>query len=284
VHWELGGVSRAAPAGSPRTLLLLDSPALRPFTFMGGEYRAQVLDWAALIPAARCALPSAAVLVDGFTSREPEPDPRLKDLLKAAPSLPVLVGFDLATARAPGVRLLADLGVSDFVDLPIEHNPSSLLVRLQSTHARPFKRRIEKGLPDLSLHALTLVTRAAGVAADRGLSTDLAQEFSVGERTLTGWCTREGLPPPRRLLAWLRVLLGIALLEEPWRTMQDTARAVGYTDDSTFRRAAAALLGQRLRRGDPPFDAALAAFGADLKKACPPHGPHRPAPRGTGCT
>jgi AraC-like DNA-binding protein len=232
---------------------------------MGGEYHVQVLDWVALTAAARQAPPSAAVLVDGFTSREPEPDPRLRDLLKAAPSLPVLVAFDLAAAQARGVRLLADLGVSDFVDLPIEHNPSSLLVRLQSTHARPFKRRLEKGLPDVSPHALTLITGAAGVVADGGLSTDLAQEFGVSERTLTGWCAREGVPPPRRLLAWQRVLLATALLEEPWRTVEDTARAVGYTDDSTFRRAAAALLGQRLRRGDPPFDGALRDFEDEMR-------------------
>jgi AraC-like DNA-binding protein len=62
------------------------------------------------------------------------------------------------------------------------------------------------------------------------------------------------------------VLLALALLEEPGRTVQDTARAVGYTDDSTFRRAAGALLGQRLHRGDPPFNVALAAFRAELKK------------------
>jgi AraC-like DNA-binding protein len=233
---------------------------------MGGEYHVRVLDWAALTAAARQAPPSAAVLVDGFTSREPEPDPRLKDLLEAAPSLPVLVAFDLASAQAPGVRLLADLGVSDFVDLPIEHNPSSLLVRLQSTHARPFKRRLEKGFPYVSPYALTLITHAAGVAADGGLSTDLAREFEVNERTLAGWCAKEGLPPPRRVLSWLRVLLAIALLEEPWRTMHHTARAVGYTDDSSFRRAAAALLGQRVRRGDPTFDAALTSFDTELQE------------------
>jgi AraC-like DNA-binding protein len=276
-------VSRAAPAGTPRTLLLLDSPALRPFTFMRGEYRVQVLGWEALITAARHAPPSAAVLVDGFTYREPEPDPRLEQLLQAAPSLPVLVAFDLASAQAPGVRLLADLGVSDFVDLPIEHNPSTLLVRLQSTHARPFKRRLEKGLPDISPQALTLVAGAAGVAADGGLSTALAREFGVNERTLSGWCARAGLPSPRRLLAWQRVLLALALLEEPWRTVQDTARAVGYTDDSTFRRAGAALLNQRLSRGNPSFDVALAAFRAELKNVCPVREPSRPATRGAGC-
>jgi hypothetical protein len=260
-------------------LLLLDTPALRPFAFMGATYHVEILNWSGLIEATRQAPPSAAVLVEAFPGGPDTPNPKLKELIAVAQSIPVLAGFDFASARHTGVRLLAEWGIDDMVDLPIEHTPQSLLIRLETVHALPFKKRLVAALSrEVSPNALTLMIAAAGTAADGGLSNDLANAFGVGERTMGSWCAREGLPPPRRLLAWLRVLLGLMLLEQPWRTVRDTARAVGYVDDSTFRRAAVALLGEKIQLRGESFAKALAAFTAELPER--PRFSRGPEPRG----
>jgi len=265
---QVGGPSpptQAVTGLHPRHLLLLDTPALRPFTYMGSGYQVRVLGWAALTEAARLAPPSAVALVEAFPDGPDTPDLHIKALMEAAPLTPVLAGFDLASARHAGVRLLAEWGVSEVVDLPIEHTPSSLLVRLNAVHALPFKRRLAHGLArEVSANALTLVLETAGIIADGGLSGDVARSFGVAERTLTTWCAREALPQPRRLLAWLRVLLALSLLEQPWRTVRHTAHAIGYTDEKTLRRAARGLLGTSVELRQTSFSHALSAFSSEL--------------------
>jgi transcriptional regulator GlxA family with amidase domain len=124
----------------------------------------------------------------------------------------------------------------------------------------------------VSPNAMTLIRAAAAVVFDCGLSEELAGIFGVNERTLGKWCTAEGLPPPRRLLAWIRVLLGAALLKEGTRSWNNAARSTGYVDASGLRRAVAGFLrppqpGADERRSS--FHAALAAFDSELHQRRP---------------
>lgn len=56
---------------------------------------------------------------------------------------------------------------------------------------------------------------AAETAATGGQAEDLAHVLSVTRRTLLRWSEQAGLPPPRRLMAWMRILLAAAMLDEP---------------------------------------------------------------------
>jgi methylphosphotriester-DNA--protein-cysteine methyltransferase len=208
-------------------------------------------NWEALIEAAPREAPSTAVLVDAFADNTLAPDPALRELLRVAPLLPVLASVDLSSACPEAVRTVLEWGVSGLVDCPLEAPPEALFSRLRDAHARPFKRRLDCLSRYASSNAVTLIRAAAEVSSDGGLSTDLAAIFGVTERTLSEWCAREALPPPRRLLAWTRVLLAIALLEEPVRTWRNVAQSTGYVNDRGLRRAIKTLLGEDKAPADP---------------------------------
>jgi hypothetical protein len=273
---------------SARSLLVLDDTAFHPLPFPAEGYRAtRVLGWDALHTAVRRAPPSTAVLVAPFSASSGAPDPRLRELLSAAPLLPVLVAVNLAASDPADVRVLLEWGVSEVLDVRLEGGPEALVPRFRAAHARPFKRRLEAGLSRyLSPNAMTLVRAAAGVACDCGLSAELAAVFAVNERTVGKWCAAEGLPPPRRLLAWVRVLLGVALLEEGTRSWNNAARSTGYVDASGLRRAVAGFLHPRQTGADerrPSFQTALAAFDGELhqrrERRRGTHGLRRPRAR-----
>jgi AraC-like DNA-binding protein len=224
--------------------------------------------WDALIEAARREVPSTAVLVDAYADSREEPDAALHELLQVAPLLPVLVPVNLSASSPERVRPLLEWGVSELVDFPIEAPPEALVARLRAAHARPFKRRLEMLSRYASGNAMTLIRAAAEVTADGGLSTDLAKVFGVRERTLAGWCAREALPPPRRLLAWTRVLLAVGLLEEPARTWRNVARSTGYVDEGGLRRAIKSLVGGEnalAERRQPASAQALVVFAAEMR-------------------
>lgn len=241
-------------------------PSLPPAT--GYEVRS-VRSWDALIETARREAPSTVVLVDPFSTSRDAPNPALRELLQVAPLLPVVVPVNLSSSSPERISLLLELGASELVDLAIEAPPEALVARLRAAHARPFKRRLDGLSRFASGNAMTLIRAAAEVTADGGLSTDLAAVFGVRERTLAGWCAREALPPPRRLLAWTRVLLAVGLLEEPARTWRNVGHATGYVDEGGLRRAIKSLVGEQSTVADPRqpiFTEAIAAIEDELRE------------------
>lgn len=134
-------------------------------------------------------------------------------------------------------------------------------------HARPFKRSIEDALDRYpSARARTIIRAAAHVAATGGGAAELGAQFNVIAETVADWCTAAALPPPRRLQAWMRVLLAAFLLQEPRRTVAGVAAACGYTSDRALRRAFNRFVGfdARTLRGQGAFQKAMSEFNRDL--------------------
>ncbi|MBV9108522.1 MAG: hypothetical protein JO306_03845 [Gemmatimonadetes bacterium] len=210
------------------------------------------------------------MLVAPFQERSGTVDPQLYDLLIAAPLLPVVAAADLGESARASLRQIVAWGISEVLDIRLESRPEALERRLRVTHGRPLKRRIESGLSRfVSANALTLVRAAVEVACDGGLSSDLASVFGVNERTVGDWCTRAGVPPPRRLLAWARVLLGTALLEETRRSWVNVARCSGYVEANSLRRAIRTLVPEAMSDASghrPEFTRAMSGFEADLRR------------------
>ncbi len=220
----------------------------------------------ALRELARSAPPSAVVLV---RARGDDADAvELRELIRASPSVPVVAAVAFREATAGQVRALLDAGVAEIASVDESGGLRALVSTLRRAHARPLKRRIEERLPVwVPEDARTLIRAAAETVVDLGGREAFAGIFGVYVRTAAGWCRELDLPPPRRLLGWVRVLLALTLLEEAHRTVLNAAQACGYRDNSSLKRAienfsgTPALASIRDQRFDPAFD----AFAAELR-------------------
>lgn len=247
--------------------MLLDCKSLEPLTRLTLPFEAQAMDWAGLTETAQLAAPSTVIVIDPFARRgSVELDARLPALLAAARMIPVVALVPFQARYTDAVRTLLDRGVTEIADAGFEQTAESIRMRLLSVHAQPLKKLIEASLSRfVSVDALTLIRASAEVAVDRGTAEDLGRLFDSKERTVAGWCAREALPLPRRLLAWVRLLLALALLEDPGRSVLNAATCAGLTDYS-LRRALGEFLGGRSPTRERTLGDGLAAFNAELRE------------------
>ena len=248
-----------------RALLPLFGDVGPPFRAIGD------VAWDELDAVLRLAPASTVVVVDPYAgTRRGDRFPRVRDLLRRFPSVPVMAAMELRPEVAGDVAMLLEWGVSEVLALGPESTPGAVAARLRQAHVRPFKRALEATLsPYVKAEARQILLAGAEVAAEGGLAPQLARRLGVSARTLTVWCARAELPVPRQVQAWLRVLLGCVLLDDPGRTVYGAAYASGYQTERSLRRAITTLLGvdsTTLRRAGA-FATAAAAFNAMLREA-----------------
>jgi AraC-like DNA-binding protein len=248
-----------------RRVLLLSSPNLTGLRELGSPFAAEMLGWSDLRRAVARAAPSSVVVLDPFTDDGERLDQRALEVIAACRMVPTIAIVPFRVEAFVNVRTLLRGGLTEIADAEMESTPEAIRLRLLSVHAQPFKRRLEAELSRFtSANARTLLRGAAEVSVDGGGALELARRFDAQERTVAGWCRREVLPAPRRLLAWTRVLLVLLLLEEPERSLVGAARAAGYATDYTFRRAMRELLGDGGAR-ERSFAEAMASFNGELR-------------------
>lgn len=254
-----------------RPLLILSAPTLAPFQRIGAPFQPRTIaTWDDLLAEMRDLPPAGTVLLDPYQGApvDAAPDSRLWETLRAFPSVSVVVALRFRPERTRDVARMLEQGVSEVLNLDRETDPALARVRLLGTLARPLKRMLEDGLPrHLSGDARTLLRAAAEVVALGGGSPELARVFGVLPDTPAGWCRAAGLPPPRNLLAWMRVLFAAALLGDQGRTVQGVARACGYATDRSLRRVVGRFVGRQVAglRREGAFPLAMAAFNEELR-------------------
>ena len=229
-------------------------------------------DWEALLEEVRSAPASALVVVDPYTGVESQTQPsiELAALLNRFPSLAVTAAMAARRGRLEHVRRLGEWGVVQVIDLDAEATELAIAQRLLSARGRPLRSLVERILPPSAPGAARAILGAAtSVVSEGGKGVDLAHALHVTSRTLTRWCRRAGLPPPKRLLAWMRVLLAAELLDDPGRTVTDVALACGYASESSLRHALRSFVGmtstELRQRG--AFDTASRVFLRALAEA-----------------
>jgi AraC-like DNA-binding protein len=203
----------------------------------------------------------------------PGPSPELRRLMASLPSatvVAVLAGGREATASAHTLGLW---GVCQVLDSEVERTPEQLRDRLRRARGRTLRGLLERGVHvHTTPRGRAILDAAVDVAAAGGRPHELAHQFSVSAPTLLRWCHSASLPPPRRLLLWLRLLTAAEMLDDPGQRVMDVAFACGYSTD--------VALWCRLRRsvGAPPrilrrrgaFEIVARAFLQDLSDPAAP--------------
>ncbi|HEV7586708.1 MAG TPA: helix-turn-helix domain-containing protein [Longimicrobium sp.] len=204
-------------------------------------------DWESLRAAISDAPPAALLVVDPYAAGNGDGlqlSPQLRALLWEFPSATVLAAMELRPGRSHDVRTLGEWGVTDIISIGEEDTHEAMSRRLRGAQGRPLQNLLQRCLPSsMSGRARTLLMAAAEVVSMGGRGRDLARSLHLSERTVLRWSERSGLPPPRRLMAWMRILLAASLLDDPGRTVLSVAFACGYSSDSSLRRAMQDFLG-----------------------------------------
>lgn len=227
----------------------------------GEEYSIQeVRGWDDLREAIREAPPAAVVVADPFseTAAGRGPSAEVRALLREFPSVPMVAAFELQPGQGADVRTLGDWGVVEVISLGHDDTETGVSHRLREARGRPMRSRLENLLPDdTSGRARAILDAAVDVVVVQGHGRDVAADLGLSRRTLLRWCEQAGLPPPRKLLAWMRILLAAELLDDPGRTVLSVAQVCGYSSDSSLRRVTQKFLGmsptELRRRGAFPL-------------------------------
>ena len=227
--------------------------------------------WAALRAELRQTSPAALAVVDPYfgSGARATLAPELQALLSDLPSMVVLAALEVRLNGFADLRKLGEWGVAEVISLA-EDNAPALGRVLRSVRGRQVQSVVARALPAyVSARARSILETAGEIASVGGQATDLARALHVSMRTLLRWCSSSGLPAPRQLLAWMRILLAAELMEDPGRSLESVSLACGYAADSGLRRALRDLLNtnpKTLRRMGA-FATASAAFREALLEA-----------------
>jgi len=243
---ELGERLRQVPAGAFRVVPVADWPDL-----------ARELSRA----------PGTAVAVVDPRDGAGRLSEELRALLARFGSATVVAALRVDPQRADELRTLLEWGVADVIALGREDTPVALARRIQAVQARSLNRLLRRALPrGVPSRARILLSAAAETVAAGGQVPELARALGVNERTVPRWFRRADLPPPRRLLAWLRLLMAAELLDDEGRSVPSVARACGYASEVSLKAALKQFMGappSELRRAGA-FDTAARAFAREL--------------------
>ena len=225
--------------------------------------------WESLRELLRTAPPAALIVVDPYDSDGLELSAPLRALLLEFPSATVIAALALLPDRYRDLRTLGAWGVADIIVRGEDDTTEAMARRLRAIQGRPLQSLLERSLPvNTSGQARALLMAAAEVTSTGGQAREMARMLYLSPRTLLRWCERAELPPPRRILVWMRVLMAAELLDDPGRTVSSVANACGYSSDNSLRRALQDFLATTpttLRR-EGAFAIASQAFLEDLSR------------------
>lgn len=265
VDSQKGPVRRRLRPAHVQPVLLLESPRLAFLRQMRGPVLVrEVTDWERLANVLPSQHPTSVIVLDPYGDSE-RPSQAFWQLVEAFPSVAIVPAFEARPDRAVDMREMIQAGMSEILNLYRENTAETAAARIRSAFARPFKRRIEATVAGhANVEARTILTAGAETAVRGGGPVELAEAFGVSAKTLCAWCGVHGLPLPRRLLGWLRILLAAHLLEDAGRTRTSVAVACGYRTDRSLRRIIQRFVGPA--SSEPLFEAAARAFNRELRE------------------
>jgi len=207
---------------------------------LSGRYDVRFVEsWERLLEEVPTGGHGATLIVDPYLeARESAPAEPLFTLRREYPSSVVLAAIAPESFRVGQVRLLSELGVAEILRIGFDSTPYRLERRIETARERSGLMAVLTNLPDgIPPRTRVILEAAIATVTVGGGAPELARALYVSGRTLQRRCFRADLPPPRSLLALLRVVLAARYLDDPGRTVLSSALAAGYASDTSLNRA-----------------------------------------------
>jgi AraC-like DNA-binding protein len=182
------------------------------------------------------ARPYALVVVEARDADGVPTEEAVRTLRERHPDVPVL---GHATARAglsSDVLALARAGVHELVVAGVDDVAAALRAALARAARRSSAERILHGVVALvPADALPLLRYCLEHATAAPTVPELARALGVSRQTLAARMRAAGLPSPRELAAWCRLLLAADLLAGAGRTVDQVALTLDFPSANAFR-------------------------------------------------
>ncbi len=196
-------------------------------------------DWSRLKEMLSSAPQTAVCFADPFVSVGAETGiaEGLREVGREYPLVAVVACVRIADCSADELSALQSWGVAEILDIEREQSPAAVSRRLGLVKSIWAQRLFKRALPrTLSARGRTLLHAVADVAAEGGYVTELGDLLGVYRGTVTRWCAAAGVPEPRRMFSWVRLLLAADLLDgNPQRSIQNVARISGFSTAASLK-------------------------------------------------
>ncbi len=152
------------------------------------------------------------------------------------PYVPVVAVFVPGVSTHRGTMTLGRIGVTDILSADTELKLGPLYTALKRCQAHDVSHRVweECGL-SLPHPLVTVLKTALRLALEPISARLLADAAGIPERSLRKFCEDNGIPSPRWVIGWARLLTAAHYLDEPGRTLAQVAELLQYPSSCALR-------------------------------------------------
>ncbi len=180
--------------------------------------------------------------------------PAIAALRQRFPSLPILAYVGLTPQEVRGLVAATRAGVNSAIVEGVDDAVGVLGARLTAAGSGQTSELIMDAVRPLVPPSVWPFFRCCAIHGVRPIDvTDAAKTLGIDRKTIRNRLVRAGLPPPRSVIAWNRLLHAARLLDDPGRRVEHVATILEFPSASAFdnmlRRYAALTPGELRTRG-----------------------------------
>jgi AraC-like DNA-binding protein len=154
---------------------------------------------------------------------------------RAFPTMPVLAWCSLSSASSAAILDLAKSGVTGLLMQGVDDAGHAIRVAVRSAQRGAVTRRVFSEIaPHMSPRLQPLLLYAISRTEDPSVE-DAAHSLGVDRKTLGNWMRAHGDLSPREFINWIRVAIGVGLLEDSGRSAEQIALELGFASGTAFR-------------------------------------------------
>ena len=205
------------------------------------EFRGELLHLAA-------AAHASAVIAEPRDRAGDDVSPAIATIRTGLPSVPVIAYIADGHATSGDILAMARAGVHDLVRSGFDDVGYALSAALASATAAcvtdSVRVELEQLVPTDAWPFVSYCLTRSGMPIS---VAEAADSLGLDRRTLVRRLERAGLPPPRRIAGWCRVIAAVRLLDEPIYTLEQAALRLDFPSGTALRNMLIRYTGLRPR-------------------------------------